>query len=65
MIFARVFGTIKFNSVRRKDALESNQMLGVAIHQRSVEIEQERGFHDRRARSAPAPVTLSLRSARA
>jgi hypothetical protein len=46
-------------------------MLGVAIHQRSVEIEQQRGFHNVLAWSARVPisnatlVTSSLRSARA
>ena len=38
---------IELNSVRRKHALEGDEMLGVAIHQRPVEIEQKRGFHER------------------
>src|ERR1700722_10756298 len=40
-----VLGMIELNPVRRKHALERDKMLGVAINQRSIEIEQQRGFH--------------------
>src|ERR1700729_651499 len=75
-----VLGMIELDPMRRKHALERDKMLGVAIHQRSIEIEQQRSFHLasglRRVRSgvpnilAPSirkgidSLTLSLRSAR-
>src|SRR4029077_14883049 len=40
-----VLGMIELNPVRRKHALECDKVLGVAIHQRSVEIEQQSRFH--------------------
>jgi hypothetical protein len=39
---------IEFDPVRRKHALEGDEVLGVAIHKRPVEIEQKGGFHERR-----------------
>ena len=61
-MFAAYSATIECNSVRREDALESDQMLGVAIHQRAIEIEQERGFHDAPGREARHALPSHRRS---
>src|ERR1700730_2346197 len=60
-----VFGTIELDSIRRKHALESDEMLGVAIHERTIKIEQQRSFNDAR-RGAPhivAPICQGANSA--